>query len=81
MLYKRAARLLPRCPVLCTSIPSIDKGRHGFDGQNCFAPASDGFPRDFWLLSRRRADARQGEKDKKRRKDALAGVFALVNRW
>jgi hypothetical protein len=92
-------------------IPSVDKGRHGFDGQkyahtasspleirqvfpaglslsghisarqNCFAPASDGFPSDFWLLSRRRAGARQGEKGKKRRKGALAGVFALVNRW
>ena len=93
------------------SLPSVDKGRHGFDGQkcahtasipleirqvfhaglslpehisarqNCFAPASDGFPSDFWLLSRRRAGARQGEKGKKRRKGALAGVFALVNRW
>ena len=94
-----------------SKLPSIDKDRHGFDGQkcvhtasipleirqvfpadlslsrhisarqNCFAPVSEGFPRDFWLLSRRRADARQGEKDKKRRKGALAGVFALVNRW
>ena len=93
------------------SIPSIDKGRHGFAGQkcahtascpleirqvfpagpslsghisvrqNCFAPASDGFPRDFWLSSHRRAGARQGEKDKKHRKGALAGVFAFVNRW
>ena len=27
------------------------------------------------------ADARQDEKDKKRRKDTLSGVFALVNRW
>jgi hypothetical protein len=92
-------------------VPSIDKGRHGFDGQkcahtasstleiqqvfpaglslsghisarqNCFPPASDGFPNDFWLLIRRRAGARQGEKCKKRRKGALAGVFALVNRW
>lgn len=43
-------------------IPSIDKGKHGFDGQKC-------------------ADAHQGEKDKKRRKDALSGVFALVDRW
>lgn len=97
--------------ALCSIIPSVDKGRHGFDGQkyahtasspleirqvfpaglslsghisarqNCFAPASDGFPSDFWLLIRRRADARQGEKGKKRRKGALAGVFALVNRW
>ena len=62
-------------------VPSIDKGRHGFDGQKCFPPASDGFPSDFWLLIRRRAGARQGEKGKKRRKGALAGVFALVNRW
>ena len=29
------------------------------------APDSDGFLCDFWFLSRRRADARQGEKDKK----------------
>ena len=95
----------------CRILPSVDKGRHGFDGQkyahtasspleirqvfpaglslsghisarqNCFAPASDGFPSDFWLLSRRRAGARQGEKGKKRRKGALAGVFAFVNRW
>ncbi len=49
--------------------------------QNCFAPASDGFSSDFWLLIRRRAGARQGEKGKKRRKGMLAGVFALVNRW
>ena len=49
--------------------------------QNCFAPASDGFPSDFWLLSRRRAGARQGEKDKKRRKGALTGVSTLINRW
>ena len=92
-------------------IPSVNKGKLGFDGQkcahtasspleirqvfpaglslsghisarqNCFAPASDGFSSDFWFSSRRRADARQGEKDKKRRKGALAGVFALVNRW
>jgi len=55
--------------------------RHGFAAQKCFAPASDGFPSDFWFSSRRRAGARQGEKDKKRRKGALAGVFALVNRW
>ena len=105
-----AGRFLRRFLFL-TKLPSIDKGRHGFDGQkcahtasspleirqvfpaglslpghisarkNCFAPASDGFPSDFRLLSRRRAGARQGEKDKKRRKGALAGVFALVNRW
>ena len=109
------------------TLPSVDKGKHGFDGQKCahtasspltirqvfsaglslsghisapaklYAPASDGFSSDFWLLRRRRAesayirrccratflwseaDARQGEKGKKRRKDALSGVFALVN--
>ena len=49
--------------------------------KNCFAPASDGFSSDFWLSSRRRADARQGKKSKKRRKGALAGAFALVNQW
>ncbi|WP_440553382.1 hypothetical protein, partial [Vescimonas sp.] len=27
------------------------------------------------------AGASQGEKSKKRRKDTLSGVFALVNRW
>jgi hypothetical protein len=27
------------------------------------------------------AGAHQGEKSKKRRKDALSGVFALVERW
>ena len=32
-------------------------------------------------MRRRRAGARQGEKGKKRRKDTLAGVSALVNRW
>ena len=92
-------------------VPSLDKGRHGFDGQkwahtssspltirqyplrafpcldtfllrqNCFAPASDVFSSDFCFLRRRRAGARQGEKDKKRRKDTLSGVFTLVNRW
>ena len=49
--------------------------------QNCKAPASDGFSSDFWLLRCRRAGARQGEKDKKRRKDTLSGVLALVHRW
>ena len=39
-------------------IPSIDKDRHGFDGQKC-------------------ADAHQGKKDKKRRKDALSGCLPL----
>ena len=97
--------------VLYCSIPSIDKGRHGFDGQKCahtasssltirqvfsaglflsghisaptklLAPASDGFSRDFWFLRCRLAGASQGEKGKKRRKDTLSGVFALVNRW
>ena len=47
--------------------------------QNCCAPDSFGFSSDFWLLRRRRADARQGEKDKKHRKDALSGVCALAN--
>ena len=32
-------------------------------------------------MRRRRAGAHQGEKGKKRRKDALTGVFALVIRW
>ena len=32
-------------------------------------------------MRRRLAGASQGEKDKKRRKDTLSGVFALVNRW
>jgi hypothetical protein len=45
------------------------------------APGSDVFSSDFWCLRRRWADAQQGEKGKKRRKDALSGVFALVNRW
>ena len=43
------------------------------------APDSDGFLCDFWFLRRRRAVARQGEKDKKHRKDTLSGVCALVN--
>ena len=45
------------------------------------APVSDVFSSDFRLLRRRRADARQDEKDKKRRKDTLTGVFALMNGW
>ncbi|MCI6585904.1 MAG: hypothetical protein MSC47_02090, partial [Oscillibacter sp.] len=49
--------------------------------QNCSAPASDVFSSDFWFLSRRLAGASQGEKSKKRRKDTLAGVFALADRW
>ncbi|WP_440554179.1 hypothetical protein, partial [Vescimonas sp.] len=49
--------------------------------QNCKAPASDVFSSDFWFLRRRRAGARQGERDKKRRKDTLEGVFALADRW
>ena len=109
---KYSIKFLPFKLIVATALlPSIDKGRHGFDGQkcphtassplrirqyslrvfpclgtfllrqNCKAPASDEFTSDFWLLRRRRADARQGEKGKKRRKDTLAGVFALVNRW
>ena len=92
-------------------LPSIDKGRHGFDGQKCAhtasstleiqqvfpaglflsghisapaklpAPDRDGFSSDFCFLRRRWAGAHQGEKSKKRRKDALSGVFALVERW
>ena len=42
------------------------------------APDSDGFLCDFCFLRRRRADARQDEKNKKRRKDMLSGVCALV---
>jgi hypothetical protein len=62
-------------------LPSLDKGRHGFDGQKCPAPASDGFSCDFWFLRRRWATAQQGEKGKKRRKDTLSGVLALVKQW
>ncbi|MFR8917911.1 MAG: hypothetical protein ACLVGP_10395 [Oscillospiraceae bacterium] len=43
------------------------------------APVSDVFSSGFQLLRRRRADARQEEKDKKRRKDTLTGVLALTN--
>ncbi|MDO4361508.1 MAG: hypothetical protein Q4C32_03035, partial [Eubacteriales bacterium] len=35
---------------------------------------------DFWLLRRRCVVTHQDEKDKKRRKDTLSGVYALVNR-
>ena len=35
--------------------------------------------RPYGVKSLDNTGARQGEKDKKRRKDALAGVFALVN--
>ena len=111
-LMERLLFFLPFCRgIAILGVPSVDKGRYGFDGQkcahtasrpleirqvfpaglslsgrisarqNCLAPASDGFSSDFWLLSRRWAGAHQGEKDKKRRKGALAGVFALVNRW
>ena len=45
------------------------------------APGSDVFSSDFWFLRRRLADASQGEKGKKHRKDTLSGVVALVNRW
>ena len=44
------------------------------------APDSDGFSSDFWLLRRRCVVTHQDEKGKKRRKDALSGVYALVNR-
>ena len=44
------------------------------------APDSDGFSSDFWLLRRRCVVTHQGEKGKKRRKDTLSGVCALVNR-
>jgi len=73
----------PGCSVsrFVLTLPSLDKGRHGFDGQKCAAPASDGFSCDFWFLRRRLAGASQGEKGKKRRKDMLAGVFALAKRW
>ena len=94
-----------------TVLPSLDKGRHGFDGQKWAhtasspltirqvfsaglslsgrisapaklpAPDRNGFSSDFCFLSRRWAGAHQGEKSKKRRKDALSGVFALVERW
>ena len=47
--------------------------------QNCLHLTVMDFLRDFWFLRRRRADARQGEKDKKHRKDALSGVCALAN--
>ena len=55
------------------SVVSVDKRKHGF------APDSDGFSSDFCFLRRRRAAALQGEKSKKRRKDALSGVSPLVN--
>ena len=91
------------------NLPSINKGRHGFDGQkcphtassplrirhfpaglslsgctfllrqNCKAPASHEFSSDFWLLRSRRVGARQGEKDKKRRKNTLAGLTLLID--
>ena len=44
------------------------------------APDSDGFSSDFWLLRRRCVVTHQDEKGKKRRKDTLSGVCALVNR-
>ena len=92
-------------------VPSLDKDRHGFDGQKWAhtasspltirqvfsaglslsgrisapaklpAPDRDGFSSDFCFLRRRWAGAHQGEKSKKRRKGALSGVFALVERW
>ena len=42
------------------------------------APDRDGSSSGFWFLRRRWAGAHQGEKGKKRRKDALSGVFVLV---
>ena len=98
-------------PLTLLTIPSIDKGTHGFAEhkyahttssplairryalrvfpcldafllrQNCAAPVGDEFLRDFWLLRRRRAGARQAEKDEKRRKDTPTGGCALVCRW
>ena len=49
--------------------------------QNCAAPVGDDFLCGFWFLRRRRAGARQAEKDEKRRKDTPTGVCALVCRW
>ena len=49
--------------------------------QNCFAPDRDGFSSDFCFLRRGCVVTHQGEKGKKRRKDALSGVSALVNRY
>ena len=45
------------------------------------APVGDGYSSDFCFLSRRRANARQGEKGKKRRRNTPTGVFALINGW
>ena len=49
--------------------------------QNCCAPGSFGFSSDFWFLSRRCVVTHQDEKGKKRRKDMLSGVCALVIWW
>ena len=49
--------------------------------QNCCAPDSDGFLCDFCFLSRRCVVTHQDEKGKKRQKDMLSGVCALVNWW
>ena len=62
-------------------LPSLDKGRHGFDGQKCLHLTGMDFRVIFVFLRCRWAGAHQGEKSKKRRKDALSGVFALVERW
>ena len=59
----------------------MDKGKHGFDGQKYLHLTGMDFRVIFVFLRCRRAGARQGEKSKKRRKDALSGVFALVERW
>ena len=50
------------------------------DSHRALAPDSDGFSSDFWLLRRRCVVTHQDEKGKKRRKDTLSGVCALVNR-
>ena len=49
--------------------------------QNCAAPVGDEFLCGFWFLRRRRAGARQAEKDENSRKDTPTGVCALVCRW
>ena len=108
---EQTGRSLWNCSGFCRTVPSLDKGRHGFDGQKRVhtasspltirqvfsaglslsgrisapaklpAPDRNGFSSDFCFLRRRWAGAHQGEKSKKRRKDALSGVFAFVERW
>ena len=41
--------------------------------ENCFAPLSEQFSRDFWCGGRSLADARQGQQAKKHRKGPLKG--------